>query len=70
MPQVRSRPRVDQPGVPDDIIRNSATDSRRVTYWTQLLLSDRKERLLTTGVSVDRLALLALTDKGPSGPPE
>lgn len=26
--------------------------------WTQLLLSDRKERLLTTGMSVDRLTLL------------
>jgi hypothetical protein len=26
--------------------------------WTQLLLSDRKERLLTTGMSVDRLALM------------
>jgi hypothetical protein len=27
--------------------------------WTQLLLSDRKERLLTTGTSVDRLTLLS-----------
>jgi hypothetical protein len=26
--------------------------------WTQLLLSDRKERLLTTGTSIDRLTLL------------
>jgi hypothetical protein len=26
--------------------------------WTQQLLSDRKERLMTSGTSVDRLALL------------
>jgi hypothetical protein len=32
--------------------------------WTQLLLSDRKERLLTTGMSVDRLALPTVTPTG------